>query len=559
MAPDHPPPASRFQPSAARLRGRHVRVLLFFGRAVASILFWDIGVRRLGMAGWVRRTREARFRRIARRFRELAAELGGVWIKVGQFLSARVDVLPESVTQELADLQDEVDPEPLEAMLSVAQAEFEGALSDHFPWFDPAPLASASLGQVHRARLSSGEHVVVKVQRPGIQDLIRVDLAALRTVISWLKRYRPISRRADLDALFEEFRSTLWQEVDYLAEADNARRFAAMFAADAEIRIPEVHGAHSTRRVLTLEDVYFIKITDYDAIEAAGVGRQEVAVRLLETYLRQIFIEGFFHADPHPGNLFVQPLEEGRWRLVFVDFGMVGQLTDRNWDGLRQLVIALGTQDAGRLIQAYQSLDMLLPGADIARIREAEGAFLGRFWGKSMRELREIHPQEMRDLAREYRDVLYEMPFQLPSNLIFLGRCVAILSGMCTGLDPDFNLFAHLVPFAERLLAEEREAWLDELLEWLVEQGGALLRMPARMDSVLSRLESGDLTVSARPGAEFQASLTRLTNAISKLSGAVLFAALLIAGTLLYLNGELVGSAVAGALALIVFIWTLRR
>lgn len=559
MNPDAALASARYQPSRARLRGRHVRVLLFFSRAVGSILFWDIALRRLGMARWVRRTRAARFQAVARRFRGLAAELGGVWIKVGQFLSARVDVLPQSVTQELTDLQDEVDPEPLEAMLSVAQAEFEGRLSDHFPWFDPSPLASASLGQVHRATLPTGESVVVKVQRPGIHELIRVDLSALNTVISWLKRYRPLSRRADLDALFEEFSSTLWQEIDYLAEAENARRFAAMFADDDEIRIPMVHAAHSTRRVLTLEDVYYIKITDYEAIQAAGVDRRAVAVRLLETYLRQIFMEGFFHADPHPGNLFVQPLEDSRWRLVFVDFGMVGELTERNWEGLRQLVIAVGTQDTGRLIQAYQALDMLLPWADLERIGEAEGAFLQRFWGKSMRELREIHPKEMRDLTREYRDVLYEMPFQLPSNLIFLGRCVAILSGMCTGLDPDFNLFAHLVPFAERLLTEEREAWMDELLDWLVEQGGALMRMPARMDSVLTRLESGDLTVSAKPGAEFQASLTRLTNAINKLSGAVLFSALLITGALLYLNGKSVFSAVATALALIVFIWTLRR
>jgi predicted unusual protein kinase regulating ubiquinone biosynthesis (AarF/ABC1/UbiB family) len=202
---------------------------------------------------------------------------------------------------------------------------------------------------------------------------------------------------------------------------------------------------------------------------------------------------------------------------------------------------------------------MLLPGADLGRLRQAEGAFLDRFWGKSMRELRRIHPQEMRTLAREYRDVLYEMPFQLPSNLIFLGRCVAILSGMCTGLDPDFNLFAHLVPFAERLVAEERGEWLDEILEWLIAQGEALLTMPSRMDSMLTRLERGEIVVAARPGPGFQEDLTRLTGAVRGLAAAVLFSALLITGALLYLNGEGTLGAISGALALITLGWILLR
>lgn len=559
MNVEPPPSLQKLEPSRSQLRARLRRVLFFFSRALGSILLWDILLRRLGLARPVRRSRPARLRSIARRFRRLAGELGGVWIKVGQFLSARVDVLPESVTQELSDLQDEVDPEPLRAMLSVAQAEFDGELQAHFPWLDPSPLASASLGQVHRARLDSGEEVVVKIQRPGIHQLIEVDLRALKTVISWLKRYEPITRRADLDALYEEFSSTLWEEVDYIAEAENARRFAEMFSGDEHIRIPAVHDSHSTKRVLTLEDVYFIKITDYDAIEASGVDRREVATRLLETYLHQIFRQGFFHADPHPGNLFVEPLEDGEWRLVFVDFGMVGGLTQKNWEGLRQLVIAVGTQDVDRLLQAYQQLDMLLPDADLRRLRQAEGAFLDRFWGKSMRELRRIHPQEMRALAQEYRDVLYEMPFQLPSNLIFLGRCVAILSGMCTGLDPDFNLFLHLAPFAERLVAEERGEWLDEILDWFIEQGGALLTMPSRMDSMLTRLERGDVVVAARPGPEFQRDLERLTGAVRGLAGAVVFSALLITGALLYLNGEMGFGAIAGALALITLAWILLR
>ena len=221
---------------ARYLRARYARVTRFFATVVISALFWDVILRRIGLRRLSRRTAERRYRNAAIRFRALATRLGGVWIKVGQFLSARLDILPETITSELAGLQDEVDPEPFEAMRDVVEGEFGGPIEDRFASFDPQPLASASLGQVHRATLPSGESVVVKIQRPDIHDLIRVDLAALTRVIGWLKRYPPITRRANLDALMTEFSRTLWEEVDYLAEADNARRFGEMFRDDMQTK-----------------------------------------------------------------------------------------------------------------------------------------------------------------------------------------------------------------------------------------------------------------------------------------------------------------------------------
>ncbi|MEW6567807.1 MAG: AarF/UbiB family protein [Chloroflexota bacterium] len=544
---------------APSLRARHLRVVFFFARLFAGIVWWDVVLRRIGLRALARRTAAARYRGAAHRFRLLAAQLGGVWIKVGQFLSSRVDVLPESVTDELSVLQDEVAPEALSAMTTVVEAELGGRLEDCFAWFDPAPLASASLGQVHRARLPSGEAVVVKVQRPRIQDLLRVDLAALRTVVGWLKRYPAIRRRADLDALFEEFSRTLWEEVDYLAEADHARRFAEMFATDPAVRIPRVHQTYTTRRVLTLEDVYFIKITDYAALEAAGVDRAEAADRLFRTYLRQIFSEGFFHADPHPGNLFAEPRTEG-WRLVFVDFGMVGRIAPQVRQGLRDLAIAVGARDLDRLMRAYQELNILLPGADLQRIRQAEAAVFDRLWGKSMRELTRLHPQEMRQVARQFRDVLYEMPFQLPRDLVFLGRCVAILSGMCTGLNPDFNLFEGLAPFAHELLAEEAGGWLEVLLEWLRTEGGALMTLPQRLSRALDQIERGELLVTARAAPDLERQLRSLTGAVERLVAAVVVGALLLAGTALYIGGErLAGGGMAALAALALVVLALRR
>lgn len=400
--------------------------------------------------------------------------------------------------------------------------------------------------------------MVIKVQRPLIRDIIRVDLDALARVIAWLKRYKPISRRADLDALLDEFSRTLWEEVDYVSEASNAGRFADMFADDVRIRIPRVHPDQSSATVLTLEDVYAIKITDYESIESAGISRAEVAKRLFETYLRQIFIEGFFHADPHPGNLFVQPEADGTWRLVFVDFGMVGHLDNEAKNGLKDLAIGVGTRDASRLSQAYVTLGVLLPGADLGRIQQAEQAMFDQVWGRNMQELTHMDRREMRHFAHQFRDLMYEMPFQVPTDLIFLGRCVAILSGMCTGLDPEFNLFEGLAPFARRLMSDEQGEWVEELLRWLVSEGRVLSRFPARLDQALGRIERGDLTVTARASSGLELRLRHLSRSLDRLVGAVVFAAILLVGALLYTNGDHLLGGLGLGLAILSLIWVLK-
>jgi predicted unusual protein kinase regulating ubiquinone biosynthesis (AarF/ABC1/UbiB family) len=539
------------------MQARYVRVTAFFAGVVLNVLWWDIFLRRVGLRRLSRRTAPDRYQKAAKRFRALATKMGGVWIKLGQFLSSRLDVLPESITSELAGLQDEVAPVSFESIRQVIETAFGKSVDQCFSSFEHEPLASASLGQVHRASLPGGECVVVKVQRPHIHDLLRVDLSALKTVIGWLKRYPPITRRANLDALFGEFSKTLWEEVDYLAEAENARRFGEMFAEDASVRIPEVYASHTTLDVLTLEDVYFIKITDYNAIDAAGVDRAEVADRLFRIYLRQIFVEGFFHADPHPGNLFVEPLEDGGWRLIFVDFGMVGRLMPKTKQGLRDVVIAVGTRDIERLMLAYQTLGVLLPSADLARIQEAEAALFEQLWGKSMQELVRTHPQEMRRFASQFRDVLYEMPFQIPDNLIFFGRCVSILSGMCTGLNPEFNLFEGLRPFAEGLLQEDGGDWLGEIFNLLVEQARALSTLPSQLGSTLSRIDRGDVTVVAKAAPELQGQLGELTRMVRRLMGMVFFAALLITAGMFYLNGEHTVGTIGFGLALLALIWAI--
>jgi predicted unusual protein kinase regulating ubiquinone biosynthesis (AarF/ABC1/UbiB family) len=556
------------------LRTRYSRIVFFFARVAASLVVWELILPRLGFRARALRTRSGRLRRIAATFRALAIEMGGVLIKVGQFLSSRLDMLPEEITTELAELQDEVPPETFADIRRVVEADLGASLAERFADFEAEPLAAASLGQVHRARLGSAGQdrpgeveprleeaegpltaVVVKVLRPDIEAVIATDLAALRTVGRWLHRYPPVRRRADVPALLDEFARVLYEEIDYLAEGRNAETFAANFQGRPGVRVPRVVWTHTTKRVLTLEDVYGIKITDYDAITAAGVDRVEVAQRLLDTYLRQVFDDGFFHADPHPGNLFVSPGGEGEeadWQLTFVDFGMVGRVPPNLRAGLREAVIAIGTRDAARLVKSYQMLDVLLPHADLALLEKAETQAFERFWGKSMAELREISFQEMHEFATEFRELMYTMPFQVPQDLIMLGRTLAILSGMCTGLDPEFNVWDSLVPYARQLIAEEAtsgwEFWLGELGSMVQ----TLLALPRRTEAMLGRMERGELDVRV---PELTQGIVRLERAIRRGVGGVVFAALLMSGVQLYLAGHVVFAAGLLACALISLVW----
>lgn len=547
------------------LRGRYFRILYFFAGVIARFILWELVLARIGFRKWTRRTRAERFRREAARFRALAIHMGGVMIKVGQFLSSRLDVLPPEVTDELANLQDEVPAEPYAAIKELAEKDLGASLTEKFEWFDESPLAAASLGQVHRARLRLEDdadgfrNVVVKVQRPFIELIVEVDLSALKRVGNWLMRYRPVREHSDVPALLREFSETVREEIDYLNEAENAEKFFENFKDDADVHVPRVVKSLSTLRVLTLEDVFAIKITDYDALTAAGIKRGDVANKLLDTYLKQIFEDGFVHADPHPGNLFVTPLgEEGelprRWKLTFVDFGMTARVPDGIRDALREMLVGVGTKDAARVVKSYQQLGMLLPGADLKLIEQAEAQVFDRFWGMSMSELRKTNPDEIRKFAHQYRDLIFSMPFQVPNDLIMLARTVAILSGMCTGLDPDFNLWSQLAPYARKLIEQEATKGISE---WLEELGGMLqnlIALPSQASRVLAQTEGGGLLVQS---PQMSRDVRSLTRSVDRLTGGIVFLGLLLSGISLYNAGNtLYGEGMLVA-ALVTLLWIL--
>ncbi len=542
------------------LRRRYRRILWFFGRVLLHLIWWDIFLPFVGFGRWSGRSRARRLQRIAARFRKMAIELGGVMIKVGQWLSSRLDILPPEITSELAGLQDEVAAEPFEAVRGVIESEFQRPLESLFASFETQPVAAASIGQVHRAQLypaddgSTPSPVVVKVQRPNIEAIVETDLKALQVVGRWVDLYPPVRRRANVPALLDEFSRTLLEEIDYLHEAKNAETFRANFLDDPEIIVPQIHWTYTTRRVLTLEEVGGIKITDKEAMLAAGIEPAEVAKRLFDAYLKQILDDHFFHADPHPGNLFVHPVPNPageqaiRWQLVFVDFGMAGEVTPPILAGIREMIIAVGQRDADRLIKAYQIMGVLLPGADLELLRQANQRAFERFWGKSTSELVALSTSEAMAFVAEFRELIYDAPFQLPDNLILLGRCLSILSGICTGLDENFNVWISVIPYAQRLIAEEGGAgWRA----WVMEAGDTLrtlVTLPRRADSLLSRLEQGRLEFRS---PELKQQIGRLEKAMRRLTAALFFAVFLFSGVQLYLAGQILLAIVFAAAALL--------
>ena len=532
-------------------RGRYRRTIFSFGGTFLNVLLWEIVLRRVLGEAATARGRSQRLRRYARRFSALAVDMGGVMIKLGQFVSARVDVMPPEITQELSGLQDKVPAEDLDVMLAVLESELGRSPDDVFSALDTETKAAASLGQVYLGTLKDGRDVAVKIQRPRIERLVATDLAALRQVARWTMLWSVIRKRADVPALLQEFAATLWEELDYVQEADNGERFAALLADDEQIIVPAMYRNHSTKRVLIMEDVTGIRIGDVDALDAAGVDRPAVARKMLDAYLRMTFEFRFFHADPHPGNLFVHPDPDGdgaAFKIAFVDFGMAGEIAPHVETGLREMMIAIVTADAPRMTKAEQMLDILLPTADIARIEQANREMLEYMQGKSVTELAQMPRDDMHDFAIKYRDLMYDMPFQVPQNFIYLGRALGILSGMCTLLDPKFNPWAPITEYATRYAGGEASETLQTVIAELVAVARLLVSLPRQVEDVLGQMQRGEFRVQL---AE-QRTIRRLNRSVDRLTWGVICTGLIISGTMLYVNDALVlalvGWGVAGVM-----------
>ncbi len=465
-------------------------------------------------------------RRRAARIRNAAIEQGGVLIKVGQFLSSRVDLLPTEYIEELALLQDEVPGVPFVEIQPVVEESLGDALDVLFAEFDPVPIAAASLGQVHRAILPTGETVAVKVQRPHMHEIVAADLTAIRYIVRWLDRHTVIGKRADLPLILREFEDTLTLELDYHAEGHHAERLAIMFAGVPRVSIPRIFWSHSRDRVLCLQFMRGIKVTDFQALESAGIDRSETAEILMQAYLRQVLEAGFFHADPHPGNILVRPGPT----VVFLDFGMVGDISPPMRDDIRRVFLGIVRKNFDEVISALTRLGFVPPGADRAVLKRALSWTVETFYEMSFAELRAVDPRLVLD---RLQDVFYTESVRIPANFAFLGRALGTLSGLCTSLDPSFQFVTVAEPFARRLVTPKPSEVVKQVIGEVREIVTIAYALPRLSRGALERVQSGEISFEHRL-TDIARSLDRLERAASRIMYGLLVTAFLLAGALIF-------------------------
>ena len=443
-------------------------------------------------------------------FRVTAIKLGVLMIKLGQFLSSRADLLPEQALEALSSLQDEVPPAPFSHVVSVIETELGKPVEQVFSVLERKCTAAASLGQVHKAVLAStGAEVAVKIQRPNIDQLVRMDLSTLKFVIWVINRFVDTGEFIDLMGVYREFKRTVYEEIDYVTEGANAKRFKEMFKDDPTIYVPSVYEDYTSRRLLVLEWIDGIKINDYATLEAEGISRLEVAKRTVSAYFYQFFTAGFFHADPHPGNIFVIPatkldkLDEVKTApvIAFVDFGMVGTLTKNMKKTLKDLFLSFVTRDSHALVTALARLGFIGEGANMAAIERGMGLMMEQYYGMTLGDAREL---EMPEVARDVENLLYGQPFQVPAQFAFTGRAVGTLVGVSTGLSPEFNFVEVATPYARKFLGLDAEGagqTIQQVLSQVLESGRILLSLPRSLESIITKLETGQIEVKLADGS----------------------------------------------------------
>ena len=443
-------------------------------------------------------------------------ELGPTFIKLGQLLSTRADLLPPEYRTALAKLQDAAPAIPSDVVQEIIAAELHTSTSDAVASFDAEPLACASVGQAHLATLQDGTEVVVKVRRPNVVEVMDQDLEIIQNFAARASRRSKAAASYDLAGLADEFVQTLRAQLDYLQEARNAERFAANFADDSSVQIPRVFWDLTTSRVITLERIRGMKVTDIAALEEAGLDRHDLAQRAAQIVAKMVFEDGFFHADPHPGNFFIEP--DGR--VGIVDFGMVGTLDDALREQLSRLLIGFLRQDPDRIADALLALSTSTEAVERARLREDLAVLLERYFSLSIGEI------SLRTAVGDVLVIVRRHGLRLPRDLALLLTVLLVAEGLVAVLDPHFRFAEALAPYARRqLLAQITPAAVRQRLE----QFGADLAelavdFPGRLDRLLKSVEAGGLEVRLRAD-ELESVLTRAERIGNRIAVAVIAAA----------------------------------
>jgi ubiquinone biosynthesis protein len=499
-------------------------------RVIGSYLWLKLRAR-FHSPTWVEHTLRQVNLRNARRIERTIIELQGLFIKVGQLISIMTNFLPEEFRKELEGLQDAVPPRPYADIEARLREELGRPPCEVFAQFEERPIASASIGQVHIARLESGQKVAVKVQYPHIEEIVRRDLLTLRRIfriIGWFVPYQ------GLEELYREVRAIVLEELDYRAEAENTRRIAANFEGRTDVAFPHVVDELSTARVLVTHFEAGCKITDKKATKQLGLDRGQLARQVVEIYCQQIFTDGIYHADPHPGNLLVRPTEEGKPpQIVFLDFGAVAEIPSNVRAGMVELLQGALTRDTRRIVTAMKTMGFVARGANEAMFEQVIEYFHERFQENisldslNLKDIK-FDPQKGLESVADLRRMdisLRELSanFHVPKEIIVLERTLLLLMGLCTELDPTLNPMTVIRPYLERFVLGEEGDWSQLLVETSKDLVMSVTALPAEIRKFMRAAHSGELQLKFK-------NLDAPTQLMYRLGHQIIFAGVGIAG-----------------------------
>ncbi len=481
---------------------------------------------RLNIPRWWRRRREIPGEVVTnpQRLRHALEDLGPTFIKFGQILSTRSDLLPPEYIEELSLLQDEVAPVSWEEARQVVESELGAAMEELFAQVDPVPIASASLAQVHVARLVSGEEVVVKIQRPNIEKTVNLDLDIIYDLAQTAQQRIAAASRFEVADLAEEFASSLRMEMDFRREAWNADRFRQNFADESHLYVPKIYWDFSTRRLLVMERIQGIKIDDLEGLKAAGYDRKRLSSHAADFALKEVLIDGFFHADPHPGNMLILPGEV----IGVIDFGTVGRLDDQDRANLARLFIAAVQLDVESIVDQLQRMGVADYRVDRTGLQRDLKRILMRYYGLPIYEI------DAQEIAKAVQPIMYEYKLYIPTDFYLLMKTVVMMQGVGLNLDPDFDIFEAAQPYMGKLFRRMwlPSSWGPEVVRLAMDWKDFVTILPRKTSHILDQVERGQLTVQAEL-PQLEPIINTLDKLINRIIFSVLVAALVVALALL--------------------------
>jgi len=514
------------------------RFLVVVRQFLPLVVAWSRDRKRFVLFGRSRRVSSEQRRKRAATLLASLLTLGPTFIKLGQLLSTRPDILPPEYVAEFSKLQDSVPPAEWSEAQSVVEAEL-GPVEERFEAFDTDAISGASLGQVYLARID-GQQVAVKVRRPGVETLVEADLRVIRWLLPILMRFVGEARSFSLETLADEFSKTIRQEMDYEREARMLREIRDNFADNDTVRMPAVIDSHSTGRVLTMEYVGGTKITDLEELKERDVDRSRLATELQRLYMQMIVDDGVFHADPHPGNLAVA--DDGT--LVLYDFGMSGYVDPFIQDRIVDFYTAIARQDIDAILDTLIEMGTLSPEAD----REVMGDVMELAIADARGQ--DIEQYRVQQIVQQVEETMYDFPLRLPSNLALVLRVATVVEGVCVTLDPDFDFISVATGYLREqgYIEEGIRDYVTDRAEEVRESAGSALRMAPKLEHALDRIEREDLHV--------RADIEDSEDYFERLAWRLVLGLVLTAGVLstaiLHAFSTLAATAVAGSLTLLV-------